>query len=425
MVDVPAPKVASLPAAEAHAGRFEALRFRDYRILWISSTFIFFGIQAQQIARGWLAVELSGTNAGLGGVFLAFGVPMLIFGPIGGVLADRFSKRSVLNICQATLLAAALLVAIGETLNFLEYWMLLVSSVVHGGSISVLAPTRMAFTGELVARPMLPNAVMLQQLGINGTRVIGPAIAGALVGIQSIGPGGVFWFTSVLIAIAMVITVLLPYVAPRRRATIESPTAELVDGVRYVRSRAQVMLLMVSSTIVVAVGMTYLAFLPTVARDIFDVGSQGYGTMSAVGAVAAVAASFWIAGRVYRTSVWHLQSVFGVALSVSLVLLAIAPTYGIALAVLAALGGATAGYQSSNNSLVLTETELEYHGRVQSLMMTGYALSGMLALPLGVIADAFGLRQTLAGMGVVCLATMIWYILARRRDLLREEDLTF
>jgi MFS family permease len=425
MVDVPAPKLARATTGIEGRGRFEALKYASYRVLWISSTLIFFGIQAQQIARGWLAIELSGTNAGLGGVYLAFGLPMFVCGPIGGVVADRFSKRTVLTACQSMILAGALFIAIADGLGLLAYWMLLVASAVHGAGMAVMAPTRMAFTGEVVERRILPNAVVLQQLGINSTRVIGPAIAGALIGIESIGAGGVYIFTSAIIAISIGISMFLPDIPPRGRAGTESPIGELIDGLRYVRSRPQVMLLITVSTVVVMVGMTYLAFLPTVAADIFDVGSSGYGVMSAVGAIAAVVASFWIAGRVYRTSIWRLQSLCGVALSIGLILLAISPTYALALAALAFLGGTASGYQATNSSLVLTETALEYHGRVQSLMMTGWAASGIIALPLGIVADTVGLRETLFGMGVICLGAMAWYSVARRHYVEQEATLAF
>ena len=84
------------------------------------------------------------------------------------------------------------------------------------------------------------------------------------------------------------------------------------------------------------------------------------------------------------------------------------------------LGGATSGFQATNSSLVLTETDLEYHGRMQSLLMTGFALSSIVALPLGIVADEVGLRETLVGMGIVCFAAMAVYVVARRRYVARE-----
>jgi predicted MFS family arabinose efflux permease len=255
---------------------------------------------------------------------------------------------------------------------------------------------------------------------MNSTRVIGPAIAGALIGIQSIGAGGVFIVTSVIIFVAILFTLRLPSAPPQFRSAESSPFSELVDGLRYVRSRPQVVLLIGAFTIVVVVGFPYLAFLPAVATDLLHVGSGGYGVMSTVSAVGAVVASFWIAGRVVRGSVWQLQALCGIGFAAGLMLLALAPNYALALAVLFFVGGATSGFQSTNNALALTETDLEYHGRVQSLLMTGWAASAIIALPLGLVADSVGLRETLFAMGAICLVGMFAYVVARRRYVARE-----
>lgn len=409
MVDVP-----------VNASRFTALRFDRFRVLFVSSTLFFFAMQAQQIARGWLAIELTGDNAGLGGVFMAFGVPMLVFAPVGGVVADRFPKKLVLTLCQSTILLAAVLIAVCDAAGVLEYWMLLLASVIHGCGLSVMGPARMAFTGEVVDRQSLPNAVVLQQMAMNGTRVIGPAVAGVLIGVPSIGAGGVFVITSIFFAMSIWFTLQLPNVKVRADAGEGSGFAQMVDGLRYVRSRPQVLLLIGAFSVVVIVGFPYLAFLPFVAADVFDVGSGGYGVMSAVSAVAAVVATFWLAGRVNRGSVWHLQAMCGIAFSIGLILLGIVPEYVLALIVLFFVGGATSGFQATNSSLVLTETDLEYHGRVQSLLMTAFAISSIVSLPLGILADAVGLRETLVGMGVVCLVAMAAYVVARRRYVARE-----
>jgi MFS family permease len=420
---VPAAGVVTDTGSGTANGRFDAFRTPAFRVLWISSLFMFVAMTAQQVARGWLAVELTGTNAGIGGVFLAFGVPMLVLSPVGGVVADRFPKRAVLMVCQSVILAGALIVTVGSAFDVLAYWMLLLSAAVHGAGMAVMGPTRMAYTGEVVPRALLPNAVVLQQMGLNSTRVIGPAVAGALIGVETIGAGGVYFLTSAMFAIALVFTWFLPPV-PRRTSAVErSPVADLVDGFRYVRARRPLLLLVVVSIFVIMIGFCYMAFLPTLATDVFDVSASGYGTMSAVSAGGALVASLWIAGQVNHMSVWRLQNLCGLAFGIGILLLGLAPTFVVALVVLVLLGGASSGFQATNSSLVLTETDLEYHGRMQSLMMTGYAASGIVALPLGVVADTIGLRATVVGMGILCTAAMGAYALARRRYVTDEESL--
>ncbi len=422
MVDVPAPGVTTAAAVPDRVGRFVALRLPVYRVLWTSSVFMFFAMASQQVARGWLAIELTGTNAGIGGVFLAFGLPILVLSPMGGVLADRFPKRTVYLSCQSAILAGSLIVVLAVTFEFLEYWMLLGSAAVHGGGIAVLGPTQGAYISEVLDRGVLSNGIVLNQLAVNGTRVIGPTVAGALIGVRSIGAGGVYVFTSALFVVAISVSVFLPRVAPKGRIRT-SGIGELLEGLRYVRSQPPVLLLIAVSAIVVMVGMPYLAFLPYFAKDIFDVGSSGYGLMSTVGAIGAVTASVWIAGRITRTNLWRLQARCGLCVGIGVLLLGLSPTYAISLVALGLLGAAIAGFQGTNSSLVLTETDLEYHGRLQSLVMMGYAASGIMSLPLGVMADQIGLRQTVAAMGVVCIATMAGYMVVRRRYASRVDPL--
>ena len=385
-----------------------------YRNLFVTGTLIFLAMQAQQIARGWLARELTGTNTGLGGVFLAFGIPMLVCAPAAGVIVDRFPKRTVLMWAQAIIAVAAAFMFVADEFDFLEYWMLLGASVVHGAGMSVLGPARMSFTGEIVERHELSSSVLLMQMSMNSTRVIGPSIAGTLIAIETVGTAGVYLITTVLCVVALTWSRRLPHNAPNKEQRL-SPRLEFLEGLRYARSHPQLFGLVVASTLIFLIGSPYIAFLPTLASGVFDAGATGYGLMSTMGAVGALAASFWVAGRVNSQAVWRTQTACGIALSVGLVLLAIAPTFLLALAAIPIAGGAISGFQATNSSLVLTESKLEYHGRMQSLMMLGWSGGAMASLPLGLLADAIGLRSTLAGMGVGCFVVMLAHSRVRAR----------
>jgi MFS family permease len=382
------------------------LRHPTYRNLFVTGTLVFMAMQAQQIARGWLARELTGTNTGLGGVFLAFGIPMLVCAPAAGVIVDRFPKRTVLMCAQAVIAAAAAFMFVADAFDFVEYWMLLSASAVHGTGMTVLGPARMSLTGEVVERHQLSSSVLLLQMSMNSTRVIGPAIAGALIAIETVGTAGVYLITTVLCLIALVWSHRLPHRVPPRDHRL-TPRLEFLEGLRYARSHASLSMLIVSSTAIFMIGSPYMAFLPGLASGVFDVGSTGYGLMSTMGAIGALATSYWVAGRADSQSVWRTQTVCGLAFSGGLVLLALAPTFVIALLAIPIAGGAISGYQATNSSLVLTEAKLEYHGRMQSLMMLGWSGGAIASLPLGLLADAIGLRTTLALMGAGCFVVMI------------------
>ena len=149
------------PEEDSPTSRFASLANPTYRKLWWGGSFIFLAMQVQLVARGWLAYELIGTNTALGGVLIGFGVATLIAIPTGGVIADRFNKRTILVLCQIANTITALVIALAITSGIIAYWMIVAASVAGGASLSLLAPARMAMTAEIVDRSLLTNAVML------------------------------------------------------------------------------------------------------------------------------------------------------------------------------------------------------------------------------------------------------------------------
>ncbi|HSL57272.1 MAG TPA: MFS transporter [Acidimicrobiales bacterium] len=406
---------AGVPGGRPGGSTFAALAIAPYRLLWAGGVFSFLAVQMQIIARGWLAYDLTGSNAGLGAVYLGFGVPMLLLTPWGGVVADRMSKRQVILASQLLLALSAAAVGAAVAFDALTYWMLIASAALQAAAFSFLGPARMAFTGELVGRQSLSNAIVLQQMSMNGTRIFGPSLAGLLIGVAWFGPAGVYFLTAALTAVASAVTFRLPPGHPAGDREQQSPGREMADGLRYARDNPHLLLLLLTSLVVVMTAFPYMAFLPTLAEETFDAGASGYGLMSGATAIGAVAASLLIAKRAGGPAAGRLQVGAGLAFAAGLVLLTIAPSYGVALVVLVLIGGAAAGFQSLNNSMVLMGSDFAYHGRMQSLMMLSVSGFGMMALPLGAFADAVGLDTTLALMGVVTAATVLLYAVLRGR----------
>lgn len=394
---------------------YASLRVPQYRVLFVIGAFGFVATQSQAIARGWLANELSDSNTGLGGVFMAFGIPMLFATPLGGVAADRYSKRRILIITNMLLTVSALWIAVAVSFDFVEYWMLLATSAIQATAFSFLVPARMALTGEVIGRELIANAIVLGQMSMNSARIIGPAIAGIFIGIAWIGTAGVYYFSAILSVAATMGCFTLPEGRPRENQHHTTARSEFMDSLRYVWKNRHVGLLVIVSFVVVMVGFPFVAFLPRYATEILEVGSTGYGFLAAASAVGAVFVSLYIAGRSSGRAAWRIQAISGFMFGIMLIALAIAPNFWTAAAMVAGVGAASAGFQAMNNSLVLTLSELEYHGRVQSLMMLSFSGFGMAALPLGALADSIGLRETIAGMGIaVVLAMAIYMVISRR-----------
>lgn len=401
-------------------GMFSSLRFPEYRRLWIGGSVVFMAVNGQAIARAWLAKELTGTNAGLGGVLLGFGVAMLLATPFGGVAADRLSKRTVLMAAQILLTCSALWIGLAVQFEFVEYWMLIAASGLQAIAFAFYGPARMAFMAELVEGNDLGNAIVLGQMSAESMRIVGPTIAGILIAAATWGLASVFLACAVLCAMATVIGLFLPPGRPNPNREVRTPFAELRDGLAYVRTRADLSLLIAASLGVVMIGFPYLAFLPTVSDGIFDRGSAGYGMLSAASAVGAVSAGLVTAHRGARDEPWRFVTIAGLGFGVFVVVIGLAPTFELAVVVIAITGGMSLAFQTTLQSLLLSLSDFEYHGRIQSLVMLGFSGYGIAALPLGILADAIGMRGTFMVMGAIVVAMASLFGTRHRRHRNRE-----
>jgi MFS family permease len=272
----------------------------------------------------------------------------------------------------------------------------------------------MAFLTELVPRSSVPQAVSLLMVNAEVNRVLGPALAGVVIGAVAWGIEAIFLFSAVLALVGMLLTTALPPGRPGQ-ASGRSPLGELADGVRYVHRHRELNALVWCGVGVTMLGMPYLAFMPTVASDLFGLGSVGFGILSATSAVGGVTAGLLLG----RRGAWvRRRRVFvgaGTAFGLAVCSLAVAPTAVVAVPALLAVGGAMLAFQTSNQSQLLDLTDPEYQGRVQGLVMLSFGAFGIAALPLGLLADLVGLRWTLSGMGAGVIAVVAVHAIAGRR----------
>lgn len=364
-------------------------------------------MQMQVVARGYLAFDLTGKNSALGGVMLAFGVPQLLLGLWGGVLADRLPKRNLLLVCQGIIATNSAWVAFMIQTDRIEYWMLIVAGVVQGAGFAFVGPARQAFIGDLVGRQSIGNAVVLQQLSMNSTRVIGPGLAGAFIAVAFIGIAGVYAMTTIGFFIAMVTMFRLPAGNPTPREDPRSPIADMVDGVRYVVRRPSIALLILTSFAVVMVGFPYQSFLPSIAADVYEVGSFRLGMLQSAGAVGAVVATVLVAAYAESRKAWMAQPITAMLFGGSLVLLGAAPSFWVGMLAMVAVGALASGFQSLNNSLTMSSTDSAYHGRVQSISMLSWSMFGLAALPIGILADHIGIQETMVLLGCAVVALVV------------------
>jgi MFS family permease len=391
------------------------LQLPGYRRLFTSAAIVIFGVMGQAVARAWLARDLTGSNAGLGGVMLAFGAAMLLATPLGGVAADRFPKRNVVLIAVIALSCSSVAIGVAVVADAIKYWMLLAASVVQATSFAFYLPARIAFIAELVPAEQIGVAVVVSQTAQEAMRVIAPALAGVLIGVTWFGVGGVFLLAGGTSALSAAVVTGLPPGRPRVTST-RSPIAEMIDAIGYVRARRELSLVAMTTIGVVVIGFPYLIFLPALADERFEVGAGGYGLMAGVAGFGAVLAGLlaprqpWMIGRP-----WRVIGASGGVLGTALVLLGLSAQYWQALLILLAVGASGLVFQTSTQALMLSLSDFQYHGRMQSMVVLGFSGFGLAALPLGLFADATSLRLTLVGMGFLVLGVSGAFAHTRRR----------
>ena len=396
---------------------FAALRIPAYRVFWLAMVATFMGFSMGMVTRGFLVFDLTESNAALGAVFFAFGVPMILLALVGGVLADRLPHRPV-NVAIQWLFAVNVAVqAVLVLTGVIEFWMILIGAVVEGVGFALVFPARQALIGDLVQDDELGNAVALQQVSFNAGRLIVPALAGALIAVPMIGIGGTYVLQATVLSVGAAVLMFVPVVEAQAKAQGEraSPLAEVVEGVRYVRSRPAILILILIGTAGSNTIFPYVAFVPAVVSDLYDLGSVALGILFTTIAVGAFVASVGVAWVADREHAWAVHAVSALAFGGLLIAFSLAPVYAAALAVGVGLGVAEQGFFSLNQSLSMRYCDREYYGRVQAVLMLGFSVSGLVGLPLGLLADGIGLRPTMFGMGTAAVVLIGALLLLARR----------
>lgn len=397
-------------------GAFSSLAITGYRHLWFAGTLAFLSVQMQFLLRGVLAWDLTEREGALGLVYLCFGVTMLIATPLGGVASDRLPNRRVLLVSQFVLLLGAFGMGVVVVADVVQFWMLLVAAVAQGLAFGFYGPARVAFAAKLVGPDQLGNAITLSMLSLNGTRVFAPAFAGMLAGIAFFGIGGAYLVSAAFSAGAFVQLLRCPDGAVTQQSSGRHPFADIADGVRYVAAYPALRRLLVSSFFIIMFGFNYVAFIPALVKDTFDL-SDGYvGILMSASAIGAVVVALSIARHADGPRAVQLMLVSGAVFSVAVMALGLAPTFAAAFLVVGVIGAGATGYQSLSNTLALTLSDEGHRGRVQSLMMLSFAGFGIAALPLGLLAEVIGLRPAIVLMGMVAGVACAAYAVTARDE---------
>lgn len=396
---------------------FAALAVPDFRILWLGTLTSFLAFFTSTIVNSVVTFRLTGANRAVGLVIFAQGASMLLFGPIGGAYADRLPKRRV--IATGQIVAAGIFVTNALLVGFdvLRVWHLAAGSFLIGLCFSFMGPARQAFVVDLVPPHVRGNAMALAQIANNASRVLGPALAGVLLAWSAVGAAGAYAVMAALYALAAASLLLLP--RSSGRADVETHVlADVADGLRYVRRNRRLRILVVLFVSVVMTGFPYVTVMPGLVENRLGRPAEAISLLMGMAAVGGLLTSVGVARFADSPRAPVIYSALGLAFGLALFGLAAAPSYALAAGVSLALGAANGGFQTLSNAVVLHATEPAYVGRIMSLTMLAFAGFGLLALPIGWLADHVGERATLAAMAAaVCvIVASSWWVLGDDRD---------
>lgn len=396
------------------SGLISLLRtYRDYRLLWYGTLGTQGGQWVLQIALGWLMLDLTNSEFWVGMVGFAGGIPILLFSIPAGILIDRVDRRGILIACQAALAVLGVVLVVLVVLGLAAAWHLLVAAFLNGIMMTVNKTTRQVIVADTVERVDLPAAIALNSAGQNATRVVGPSVAGAIIGL--VGIGGAFAFQAGLLGLALGLSFMISAQTARGRSAI-APQGGLLDGVTYIWQRPVLRDLMILATIPTLTVFPYLQLLPVYARDILAIGPQGLGFLMAASGVGAVTGALLVANATHLRWRGLFMLLATIAYGAVIVVFAFSTWVWLSLAMLVMAGLTGSAYMSLNNALLQLNVEDAVRGRVMGVYMLTWGLMPIGALPMGIAADLFGAPVAVAS-GALISSALAAVLLVRSRTL--------
>ncbi len=397
-----------------------AFQYRDYRILWVGVSMHALTLWMEIVARSWLVWELTGDPVAVGWVNFWRTIPVLFLAIPAGVLADRLSRKAILVTTQIGILAVYIVLVALLLRDALELWQVYTLFAARGAMIAFNQPGRQALIPAIVGRDKVPNAVALQQFSFNGTRIVAPIMTGVL--FETVGPASVF-IIIVALEFGIIGAWLLMRSYPHAARAVAGPTGmagalrDTWAGLRYVRGNSSILLLLLFGLLSLMFLQPFMVLLPEIADSRFDIGTDwlvmvmndaGLGFIIGATLFGTFLTFMGIGSIIGPTLLAYLGNVpnkgalivGSMALSgVVLAALGAAPWLILGLAVMILLGMLDSSQRVITNSLLLTQTDTEYHGRVISLYLLDRGFVPIGSLVAGYMGAYLGPGAALAILG--------------------------
>lgn len=397
--------------AEAWERTFRSLQNRNYRLFFFGQGISLIGTWMQTVAMSWLVYRLTGSALLLGTVGFASQVPLLLLTPFAGVVSDRWPRRGLLVVTQAWSMLLALALAVLTLTGAVRVWHLIVLAVLLGVVNAFDMPIRQAFTLEMVDRKEdLPNAIALNSSLFNGSRLIGPTLAGAL--IAGVGEGLCFLLNG-LSYLAVLWALLAMRLGPRpSRAPEPNLLRGLRDGFSYAFGSLPIRNILLLLGLLSLVGMPYVVLMPVFAKDILQGGPGTLGLLMASTGVGALVGAILLAARRTIVGLGRLIPFAAGLFGLALIGFAASRSLYLSVPLLIVSGFGMIVNMASSNTILQTIAEEDKRGRLMGLYALSFAGTAPFgSLLAGWLSSRYGAPLVLAWGGVLCIVGAALFLL--------------
>jgi MFS family permease len=390
-------------------GTLIALKVRDFRLFWSGLVVQISGQHMFQFTLGWLAFEITGSQAQLALIHLSAFVPQFLLTLLGGVLADRIDPRRLIQGAQAIAAIGVIMVGTATFLGVVELWHLCTGAFLLGFSNAIDEPCRAAFFPRLLPKSHLRSGVPLISMAFSGSRIVAPSIAGFIIAAS--GAPATFLLSAIGISTMIAVLFLVnpgTGTAPSHGSLLDN----FSDSVRYIRSNEVFSKVIIAGLLNAALAMGYTHMLPVFAKDVLGVDSRGLGLLvsaAGAGALFGLLSYPWTQARttprnlmVYALSTFC-SGLIGVALS---------GWFALSCVLLFAVGFGQAQFMTSCQVILQTLVEDRYRGRVMGVFTQVWSLVYLSGFLLNFTGSLTGPRVALAG-GAAIVLSYVWLSLVR------------
>ena len=361
----------------------------------------------QFFVLGWLVLDLTtDSSSQLGLTIFIYGVPNLALIVFGGVFADRVDRVRLMQSFQIAVATLILIIATLSVAGVAEMWHVYLIAFGLGALQAVTMPTRMAIVGDLVRREDLMNAAALTSLMRNAGRMIGPAAAGGV--IELTGTGSALYFCAGWYLLSTVCLMPIKGVSQTKPIGSSTMLRDVVAGWRYAWSMPAVFVIVMGLGPFSGFGFQYQQVMPAFSKHVLDTGPAGSGLLLMAAGIGGLVGSFVLASLGdFRQKSWLLIAVT-LAMCLTLFLFAWSPWYWVSWGILLIVGVSGMASMSISTAMLLIIVPPDMRGRVMGLWNVGTSLIFVIALPMGVAADAFSWPLAISGGAAIFLVYTLW-----------------